>query len=68
MFVVLAFAAIAVLDVSKLIKGKQTRTLWIYAAFFTCVLTLAILQGAGVKIPSPMVLINKLLKSIHLSY
>lgn len=54
LLVVVAFAAIAALDLPKMVKGKRWRDLSIYAGIFVLVFALGVLVALGVEIPSPI--------------
>ncbi len=54
LLVIIAFAAIAALDLPQMVKNKRWRDLSIYAGIFVLVFALGVLVALGVEIPSPI--------------
>jgi predicted cobalt transporter CbtA len=67
--VIIGFALIALFDLPYIIRQKQKRILIIYSVVFIAVLSLAVMLGLGVKLPSSMLVIGDFMKKVlHLSY
>jgi len=61
---ILAFAAIALVDIPALFKAKQRRTLIAYFSLLFTGFILSLLQVVGVKMPNPHKGIEYLIKLI----
>jgi hypothetical protein len=67
--VVFIFALLALSDFPKLIKDKKWYEVGVLAGFYVFVMTLAVLQAAGVSLPSPVKGIQHLIVEVlHLGY
>lgn len=68
-FLIIAFALIAFMDLPKLIKEKRKKDIIVFSSFFIFAFTIAFLQTIGVDIPSPIKGIQYIIKDVlHLSY
>ncbi len=53
LLIVLAFGAIALFQLPRLIKEKLWKDVWVVSSFLVIGLTLALLESFGVDIPMP---------------
>ncbi|MGE4353859.1 MAG: hypothetical protein AB7D36_07240 [Oscillospiraceae bacterium] len=68
-FIIPSFIIIALLDLPGLIKNKYWLELGVYLAIFLAALLLSILLSVGIKIPSPTILAQHLIKDVlHLNF
>lgn len=62
------FALIAFLDLAPLLRRHNKRAVAAFLFLFCIALSLAILQALGVKVPSTMMTLDALCKSVGLAY
>jgi hypothetical protein len=66
---IICFAAIAAIDVPKIVRGKRWRELIMYALVFLPVFALGIVLSTGTVIPSPIKTIQSFYRDVlHLSF
>ncbi|MDD5017849.1 MAG: hypothetical protein PHO15_07115 [Eubacteriales bacterium] len=65
---IIAFAAIGLVEVRSLIHKKYWRELICFCVFFAFSFVICILQASGVKLPSPTQGIRTFLQTIHLHF
>lgn len=64
LLVILGYIVIGILEIVPLVKQKQSRELVCYSVLFTIAFTLSILLTLGIKIPSPVQPLQKLVESV----
>lgn len=67
-FVIILMAGIALMEGPPLLRGKNKRHIISYAVIYAFTLAISLLLAAGKELPSPMIILDKLFKSIGLSY
>lgn len=68
-YVLIVFLIIAAIDLPKLIRQKRRWELTAYIFLFAAAFIVAALQAKGVKLPSPMLMIDDFMKeTLHISY
>jgi hypothetical protein len=67
-YVVAAFVIIALIDFPPLARKKKTRELVALGVLFAAAFVFAALEVLQVPVPSPMLLLDSLFKSMGLSY
>ncbi len=66
--VVVCFVLILLIDLIPLLRRRPKRGILAFLLLWLPALTLAVLYAIGVKVPSTMLVLGELLKSIGLSY
>ncbi len=61
--VLLSYTAIGYFEILPLKKNKETRKLVVYAIFFFVALVVSVMLSLGVKIPSPAIIMEKIVYS-----
>jgi hypothetical protein len=63
-FVILFFTLVALIELVPLYKNKYRKEFWTHLVFLTIALSIAVLLGLGIKLPSPAKPIENLIKPI----
>lgn len=61
---VLCLLLIIIIDFMPILRGKKKNEIWTYAFVLTLGFSILFLHEAGVKIPSPHILIGEMIKKI----
>lgn len=67
-FIILILIIVFIIDIVPLFKEKKKKDFILCAMLFVISLTIITLMNAGVKVPSPMLALHKLFKSLGLAY
>ncbi len=68
-FFILAFIAIALIDLPPLIKRKQRREIIVFCCFYVVTLIIIAMQLSGVNFPSPLMAVSNYMKqTLGLTY
>jgi len=62
------FVLIALIDLVPIIRKRSWRGALIFLLIFIPALTLAVLQGIRIEVPSVLILLGKALKALGISY
>lgn len=66
--ILLAFAAMLVLNLPSLIKNRDFKLIAVYCLFYAASLLFSLLLAFNVKVPSPIIFVDNLFKAIRLSH
>ena len=67
-FVLIGFAAIAAKDLISLIRQRSKREIAAFLLLFLPALALAVLEAAGIQVPSLMLLLGSAVRALGLGY
>ncbi len=67
-WVLIIFSAIAFWGLPPVLKGGSKNDLWAFLLLFISALVLALLQTAGVEVPSATIMIWKALRALGITY
>ncbi|HBC25847.1 MAG TPA: hypothetical protein DC013_00385 [Ruminococcaceae bacterium] len=67
-FLIFIFLAILGIDLPPLIRSRNRREIVVYSLVYLFALALCFLYAAGVEIPSPVMVLGDMMKSVGISY
>lgn len=62
------FALIALIDLIPIIRKKSWRALIVFLVLYLSALAISVLLVLNIDVPSTMIILDKALKAVHLSY
>lgn len=67
-YLIVVLAAVLLIDLPPLIKNKNRRELIVFLVIFVLTAALSVLVALDIPMPSPLLVLDDLLKGIGLSY
>lgn len=67
-YLIVVLAVVLLIDLPPLVKNKKPRELIVFLVIFVLTTALSVLLVLDIPVPSPMLVLDDLLKSVGLSY